>query len=673
MDAPNCAGAVARTRRLDVRAGAIALVAALTLFSTSSFAQEKESEQTKPAATAQPQQASADAVSSGASTLTPIDLPPSRAASQSSDRSHSTRTGAAGRGRGRAHRMTRRAHTDAPAPVLSPVITAPTAPASAVTAAVRLGSNVQPLAKRPASPEAPPQPAGSDNHIVRDLGAAFVLLALAAAAIAMADRRRRADERPQRDAPGENDEQLGTSAMALWRSSLRATGRIGEHIRFGLYLIYFLLFDGAHRSRASDDELFGDTIDPFVHDTARPTSAAQAAAGQRTFLPDSIAAPHRPWTPAAADRVYAAFDASQPVDSPEDLRGRDEHIAQLMTGVLYRRTHGLVSGPRGSGKTSLVRIFAQYAGAEGVVVLYAACDRTTTFSELMREFLEQIPSYALDADQAQLFTDRVAQFSRESTPQQVASLLNSVKYTQLVFVIDEMDRPENQEFRCRIASLLKLISDARLAVRLVLVSGSSIFDHMVGEHQSLMRHVTRLTTEPLDRNAVGALLDSCASHCDMRFSPEAKKLLCQIVCGSPYHARLFGMHSALAALSRKQSDIDRRDVFEGLSYSFDEWALLNEEDATSFVSIVSGTKGDPNQIVAAARRLASPAELDEPAKVHLTGRADDERLLKALAPAVERANGGIAFRDATAPQFLFALQHLSMSSRRVRAKGGADV
>jgi len=485
----------------------------------------------------------------------------------------------------------------------------------------------------------------------------------------MANRRRRAEEGEW----AKHYSQMGTSGLALWRSSQRVMGRIGEHIRFGLYLIYMLIFDGGHRARRSDDELFGDTIDPFVHDAAPQTSAAQSIAGPRSFLPDAVAAQHRAWAPAAADRIYAAFDASQPVDSPEDLRGRDEHIAQLMTGVLYRRTHGLVSGPRGSGKTSLVRVFAQYAGAEGVVVLYAACDRTTTFSELMREFLEQIPSYALDPDQAQVFADRVAHFSRESTAQQVASLLYSVRYSQLVFVIDESDRPENPEFRSKIASLLKLISDARLPVRLVVVSGSSIFDHMVGEHQSLMRHVTRLTTEPLDRNSVAALLDSCASRCGMRFSPEAKKLLCQIVCGSPYHARLFGMHSALAALARKQNDIDRRDVFEGLSYSFDEWALLNEEDATSFVSIVSGTKGDPNQIVEAARRLASPAESEEPAKLHVTARADDERLLKALAPAVERANGGIAFRDATAPQFLIALQHLSTSSKRVRVKGGANV
>jgi hypothetical protein len=643
----------------DAQPTSIAIAIALALSSASAIAQEKQSSESNPAASATSDQAAPAPNGTGA--LTTVDLPPSRTGHRSTARRHSSRI-ATTPTRIRTHRIAR-APTNAPAPVASPeiVAAAPRAPLKAPTPIV---------AKPPPPPtQSTPEAPKAESHILRDLGAALALLALGAGVIAMANRRRRATE----GGWAKEDWQIGTSGVAFWRSSQRVMGRIGEHIRFGLYLIYILVFDGGHRARTADDELFGDTIDPFVHDAAPHTSAAQSIAGPRSFLPNAVTAPHRAWAPAAADRIYAAFDASQPVDSPQDLRGRDEHIAQLMTGVLYRRTHALVSGPRGSGKTSLVRVFAQYAGAEGVVVLYAACDRTTTFSELMRDFLEQIPGYALDPDQAQVFADRVAQFSRESTAQQVASLLSSVRYSQLVFVIDESDRPENIEFRAKIASLLKLISDARLPVRLVVVSGSSIFDHIVGEHQSLMRHVTRLTTEPLDRSAVGALLESCASRCGMRFSPEAKKLLCQTVCGSPYHARLFGMHSALAALARKQNDIDRRDVFEGLSYSFDEWALLNEEDATSFVSIVSGTKGDPNQIVEAARRLASSAQSEEPAKVHVTGRADDERLLKALAPAVERANGGIAFRDATAPQFLFALQHLSTSSKRVRAKGGADV
>ena len=51
----------------------------------------------------------------------------------------------------------------------------------------------------------------------------------------------------------------------------------------------------------------------------------------------------------AVDRLYIAFDVSQPVEQPEDLRGRDLEVQALLSGVLHRRNHGIVSGPRGSG------------------------------------------------------------------------------------------------------------------------------------------------------------------------------------------------------------------------------------------------------------------------------------------------------------------------------------
>lgn len=454
----------------------------------------------------------------------------------------------------------------------------------------------------------------------------------------------------------------------------RAFGRIGGQLRFVRHLLA-IAFLGHAADRGYDEDVFPETPDPFVDVTAQWPNANKPVAGIRSFLPAAVAASDNAWGPSAADYVYTAFDASQPVQDPQDLLGRDQHIAHLMRGVLFRRTHGIVSGPRGSGKTSLVRVFAQYAETEGVVVFYAACDRGTLFADLMRDFLEQIPGYAVDPDNVELFAERVAHFGRENTPQQAASILGLIKYSQIVFVVDECDRPENPEFRTKMASLLKLISDARVPVRLVLVSSSSIFDHIVGEHQSLMRHVTRLTTEPLERRAIHELLDSCAGRCEMRFTPEAKKLLCQIVCGSPYHARLFGMHSALAAVARKHSEIERHDVLEGLSESFDEWAMLNREDASSFVSLMAGGKGDPRLVVEAARRFASPGEPEAiAANSHGGPGADEQQLLKALAPAVERANGGIAFRDATAPQFLIALQHISTGSKRARhAKGGASV
>jgi hypothetical protein len=51
--------------------------------------------------------------------------------------------------------------------------------------------------------------------------------------------------------------------------------------------------------------------------------------------------------------------------------------------------------------------------------------------------------------------------------------------------------------------------------------------------------------------------------------------------------------------------------------------------------------------------------------------ANEQRILKALAPAVEWSDSGIVFRDATAAQFLIALQYISTGHRRGRRSEGA--
>lgn len=395
-----------------------------------------------------------------------------------------------------------------------------------------------------------------------------------------------------------------------------------------------------------------------------PHTALDGTPSSHFFKPSGI-----DWAPTEADRVYVAFDTSQPVARPADLRGRDAELARLLSGVLHRRNHGVISGTRGSGKTSLVRVFGQYADRQGVVVLYAACDAGTTFGELLRDFLEQVPASSVDADEVEILRQRVGNFGPDSSPHQATSILAQVKYSQVIFIVDEFDRVSDQQMQSKVASLLKLVSDARLQMRFVLVGGASAFTDIFSQHPSLVRHITRLSTAPLTNTAIYDVLDSCAERCDMNFSEPAKLILEQVSCGSPYHARLFGMHAALAALRSDATQIDDNAVLAGLAESFEEWASLNQEDATTFRSIVSGAHGDPATFVKIACELAS---VDDGWKGN--SESGHDLILSGFGTAVERIEDRIAFRDATAPQFLLALQKLlPVSKSAYRSRGRADV
>jgi hypothetical protein len=414
----------------------------------------------------------------------------------------------------------------------------------------------------------------------------------------------------------------------------------------------------------------------------------QSAQDQLMFVDEQDnAAEHRPYhavapmltVPAryetsAVDRVYMAFDVSQPVGQPDDLRGRDDEVRALLSGVLHRRNHGIVSGPRGSGKTSLVRVFGQYADREGVVVLYSACGDGTSFGALIRSYLEQIPPSMVDPGMLELFEQRVISFGADSSPYQATGVLALLKYSQLVVVLDEFDRITEPDMHDKISSLLKLVSDARLPVRFVLVGGNSAFADIVRAHPSLMRHITRVSTAPLANEAIGETLERCASRCGISFSDEARRLIGDVACGSPYHARLFGMHGALNALAAQSLEVEIEHVENGLDEAFEEWSFLNPHDAQAFRDILRGNHGSPRDFVEFARQVAWHNADDDFARDWKIKRRESNVALPAglseIGQTVQMIEGHATFRDATAPQFLLALDRVGESHARMM-NGGA--
>jgi len=384
------------------------------------------------------------------------------------------------------------------------------------------------------------------------------------------------------------------------------------------------------------------------------------------------------WEPSASDLIYRAFDASQPANQPVDLRGRDAELGKLLGEVLFRRNHAIVSGLRGSGKTSLLRVFGHLADQDGVAIIYTSCAHDTEFGVLFRELLEQIPFSCVDPAKADLFESRIDAFGRGSTPLQVVTIASMVEFSQVILVIDEFDRITSETTKDHIASTLKLISDRRVPLRVVLAGDGKTFSDMIESHQSLTRHLTQVQTSPLEEQAIESILDICASRCDMRFKRPAKDLLIRIASGSPYHARLFGMHSAISASERGATEVCEKDVFGGLASSFEEWASTNQEDAVVFRSIVEGWHGNPERFVELAKALVG--EESEAAGKSVAGMVTDFRNgkeveeLNAFGPALARSKDGIFFRDATAPQFLIALRSLVREQDKVRVSSEkADV
>ncbi|MBM7405617.1 MULTISPECIES: ATP-binding protein [Sphingomonas] len=347
-------------------------------------------------------------------------------------------------------------------------------------------------------------------------------------------------------------------------------------------------------------------------------------------------------------RVIAAFNAAQPVDDRYELLGRMAELNRLVDGVVERRQHAVIFGVRGSGKTSLARIFGDLADEAECVALYHAATGDTEFVDLLRPYLPFLQAEARPAGRAALS----ALAERDFTARDFVSAAAPGLARRVFLIVDEFDRIENAQTKAQMASLLKLLSDTRAPLQFLLVGIAADVDELLEAHPSLRRHLTAVPIRPFGSRAVEAVIDEGSRRSGLLFPAEARVLIGAAAAGSPYHVRLFCQAAGLAAAEAGAGTVDVAAVRTGLAASFEEWASVNASAAALF------------------ERLCRLADLRErlralacDAAAHQTVAAD--RVPQALAPALLFNDAGTAvFADSLAPQFLLARLQLAASEHR---------
>lgn len=358
-------------------------------------------------------------------------------------------------------------------------------------------------------------------------------------------------------------------------------------------------------------------------------------------------APEPQPAPARADRraaLVAAFDPAHPIRHARDLRGRKDALDGLAEAMLVQRQHAIIHGLRGSGKTSLVRIFADRADRQGVVLIYVSCERKAGFADLVRPLLLTIPASNIAIGGERDFRSQVAALPGAFGPQATVALLNTLEPTPIVFILDEFDRITDPEVREEVATFMKLLSDTLSPVQLLVVGIATSVDGLIASHPSLRRHMTAIAIGAIADREIDRLLADGGTRAGLPFTPEARALIVDVACGSPYHARLFGYSAGTRALARDGDRVTREDAADGLEAAFARWARLNARDSALFRDLARRDPGTRGALRDAALYLArAPEPLADPAATLL------QPALDADAP-----HGKPAFLDNTAAQFLLA-------------------
>lgn len=404
-----------------------------------------------------------------------------------------------------------------------------------------------------------------------------------------------------------------------------------------------------------------DLLRIAAQSAARPAARVPAAAA-----PAATSAVNKDREARIAQRSRALaiklFGANHPVENPRDLFGRQRELDELCGSVLDGGMHAVIYGPRGSGKTSLVRVFGDIADDRGVSVIYLSCAGGTGFGEIMLPYLDDIDaeSFGMRSDE---YAEAVAALTAAPTPRGFANLLARIEGAELILILDEFDRLEDHGTKGQLALLVKLLSDMRARVRLVFVGISGDVDELVQVHASVRRHLTAVALKPLADAEVDSFIRTTSRAIGLDFSPAALSLLRWLVCGSPYHMRLYSLQTCLAAIERERKDADDAVVLAGLERAVAGWQATNDRDAALFAAVIEQRLFPFAAVEAFAKLAATSLEFtpDDLARELATARMDPAlvpQIVDAFGPALGRMADGsprLAFDDVLAPQFLLAM------------------
>jgi hypothetical protein len=214
-------------------------------------------------------------------------------------------------------------------------------------------------------------------------------------------------------------------------------------------------------------------------------------------------------------------------------------------------------------------------------------------------------------------------------------------------ILDEFDRIENQETNEQIATLMKLLSDARAPVQLLLVGIARTIDELVVCHPSLRRHLVPIPIGRISREDTQTLIATGAKRAGLLFPQESRDAIASIACGSPYHVQLFCYVAAIEAVRQNKQTVDLAFTKAGIRRAFDVWAMLNQQDAELFEALASRSPADIAAVLIATREAAE--------RDYLTSDTPGAALLAPALCTDGMRPDRLYFRDGAAPQFLLAL------------------
>lgn len=313
--------------------------------------------------------------------------------------------------------------------------------------------------------------------------------------------------------------------------------------------------------------------------------------------------------------ISEAFTPSTPV-SHNFFCGRNKEVDMILNAVVSTKSHILLYGDRGVGKTSLAKYTCVLLADKGFKERFieARCGKEDTFGSVIQSILQRLGQVVAISHTSSTTTngtlklvgagytttEEKAVYANFDSPAWAAEQLRDLN---AIILVDEFDTLRNKADKEKFAQLMKLLSDSQSQCTLMIVGISLSAAELLEGHLSVARILSEIALSRMADEDLEDIIIKGEERTGLTFESSVKKSIVKNSVGFPYFTHLLALKSAEETVIRDLSTIDDEMYKLGMRLAIDniDQTLKDEYDR-----VTGGSMLKENLMYCAALLSSSP-------------------------------------------------------------------